>query len=88
MRPISLWNLTLVKKFDYCKMKHSQLRDKISMSSKHNIKRNKQRKWPLKNCYANKCSKTRIAIRFNLPQVSPSAAFFYFLYYLYLHLMF
>ena len=67
-------------------MKHSQLRDKISMSSKQNIKRNKQRKWPLKNCYANKCSKTRIA--FNLPQVSPSAAFFYLLYYLYLHLMF
>ena len=70
-RPYSLWNLR-----NWClwtaKSGKIAALSRSNMSPKHYITRYKQQNWTLKNCWANKFSKTTIAVCFNLLHICAS----------------
>ena len=76
-RPHSLWNLR-----NWClwtaKSGKIAALSPSNMSPKHYITRYKQQNWTLKNCWANKFSKTTIAVCLNLLQICTSVLSFLF----------
>ena len=63
-----------ITKYWWMKENHSFCQTKYVC--KHYISRYKQQKWTLKNCLANKFTKTTVTIRFNLFRVFPSVSTF------------